>query len=137
MVIGKRLLSVARQVDEPGEASARIGSEREVRPLAALLAVEQAGVHQSLQMMGNGRLRETERLDQVTRADRVVARRDEIDDAHARRIGERSEERRARLRLFVGEGWRPQRGATVDRGNSRIDRRQYIDQLRYVKAGAA
>ena len=72
------------------------------------------GIDESLQMMGDGRLREIQRLDQVACADRLAGRRNQVDDAHARRIGECSEERRARLCLLVGEGWSPERGAAVD-----------------------
>ena len=61
-------------------------------------------------------IREIQRLDQVACADRLAGRRDQVDDAHARRIGECSEERRARLCLLVGEGWSAERGAAVDNG---------------------
>ena len=69
----------------------------------------------------------------MTRADRVVARRDEVDDAHAGGIGKRREQRSARMRLLVGERLRPSGAQQSIRGNSRIDGRQYIDQRRYVK----
>src|SRR6185437_4757124 len=65
--------------------------------------------------MRNGRLRQAQRLDQVADADRLAARRQQVDDPHPGRIGQRFEDIRRRRRLEVGEHRRRQWATTRNR----------------------
>jgi hypothetical protein len=58
-------------------------------------------------VVGNGRLGETQRLDEVADADRfVVAGREQVDDPNPSRVAERLEQLGGRLRLIVGQNLR-------------------------------
>ena len=91
------------------------GLQREVGPLAALLALEQPGVDELLQVVRDGRLRQSERLDQVADADRLRAVGEHVHDPHPSRIAERLEHLRRRSRLIVRQDRSRQRPTTRNR----------------------
>lgn len=88
--------------------------EREVRPLAALLAVEEPGVGQLPQVVAHRRLGQAEGGDELAGADGFPRRRQQVDDLHARRVSERPEERGGGVDLLVGERRPGQRSAARD-----------------------
>jgi hypothetical protein len=61
-------------------------------------------------------LRELERGHELADADGIVRAREQIHDPHARRVRQRPEDRRRRIRLLVREGGSGERGATGDHG---------------------
>ena len=81
----------------------------------ALLAVEQAGVMQLLQVVRHGRLREVERAGELASAHLTARSCECVDDAHPRGITERAKDRGSRLGLLVGERRRGQRCAARNR----------------------
>src|SRR5436190_22607644 len=58
--------------DDIAEAVERAVGQAEVREAASLLALEQARVGEQLEVVGDGRLLEAERLGEVAHADRVA-----------------------------------------------------------------
>src|SRR3954447_18284249 len=102
------------QVRDDGELLDGRADEGVIGPSASLLALEQARVVQLLQMVRDRRLRQAERPLEVAAADRLVARRDQVDDPNARRIAEGAEDRRRRLGLLVAEGRGGKRRTTGD-----------------------
>ena len=108
-------ISCLLEVEKVGQRGGRPGVQRVVGPLPALLALEQAGVRELLQVMADSRLRKPQRLDQLADADRLGRRRERVEDPHPRRVAERAEERRRRLDLLVGQHRRRKWGAARDR----------------------
>ncbi len=88
-------------------------------------------------MVAHGRLRQPECRDELARAHGLVARRDDVDDLHAGRVGQRLEERGRRSCLVVGQCRRAQRAATLDRVEQLHIDKHRNDRYRYVKRAAA
>jgi hypothetical protein len=62
-------LLLGEQLAQRGE---RLGDDAEVRPAAALFALDQARLEQDLQVVADGRLAEAQRLGEVADASLVV-----------------------------------------------------------------
>src|ERR687887_2204755 len=103
-----------RDSNQAFEPRARLRPEREVRPLAALLTLEQPGIGQLLQMVTCCWLRQPQRRLELARTHRPLTRRQQVDDLHPRRIRQDPKQRRRRLRLLIRKRRRPQRPATLD-----------------------
>src|ERR671934_40553 len=103
-----------RDSNQAFEPRARLRPEREVRPLAALLTLEQPGIGQLLQMVTYCRLRQPQRRLELARTHRPLTRRQQVDDLHPRRITQDPEQPRRRIRLLIGQRRRAQRPTTIN-----------------------
>src|SRR3712207_3021483 len=86
-----RAQDAAGRVGELGQAGV---VDAVVHVGAAPLGDDEADVAQHLEVVGDGRLAEGEAVDDVADADRLGAPGEQVEDADAGRVGERSEERR-------------------------------------------
>src|SRR5262249_1641331 len=109
------LTSRPRQGERLAQGFDPLRDEAIEHPRAAPFAGEESCLGQHLQMMADGRLRETERLDEVADA-RLGARltRDEAQQAEPPRVGDRLERRRERLGIVAPET-RPEDRSTAAR----------------------
>src|SRR6478735_8779821 len=90
--------------DDSAESVERAVGEAEVREAAALLALEEPGIGEQLEVVGDRRLLEAERLGEVADADRLApCLREHVEDLDAVAVGERLEERRAGDRCAAGD----------------------------------
>ena len=87
-----------------------------VRPGAATRRVDETGLTEHLQMVGDRRLREVERVDEIADAD-LAGCGQLVDDRDARRVGERLELRRELVALVHRQ--RLRRRAAADRRQGR------------------
>ncbi len=126
------------QVGDRRELLDRVALQREIGPLASLLALHETRVEQLLHVMRDRGLGQAERLDEIADAHGLAARREQVHGAHARGVAERLEQLRGGIRLLRGERRRRKRRAAGNRfeGSAHIDARQYIDGRRYVKRRA-
>ena len=107
-----------RLAEQRAERGQRLRHDAEVRPRASLLALDEAGLEQHLQMVAHGGLAQSQRLGQIAHAGLAVGLSlDEAEQAKAGRIGENLEGGRELLRL-VGLDRRLQerRAGSRDRG---------------------
>ena len=94
----------------------RARGEAEVGVGAALLALDDAGVQQLLEVIADGGLLEIEHRLEVAHADRVAVRREQaVEDLHAVAVGERLEDGLELLGLGIGERRLRERGTALDK----------------------
>ena len=122
------LLPLREQAADPRE---RFRSDAEVGPASALLAFDEAGVEQDLEVMADGRLREPERNSEVADTGFAVwLRLDEAEQPQAGRLGEHLEQSREALRVGLADLVREERGAVRGDGGKRLHIRNDIDSGR-------
>src|SRR5215217_1442994 len=109
-------------VEGGDQATKGAGTQRVVGPGAALLALQQPGIHQLLEVVADGRLAQAEGPSELTHVHRPGAGGQQVDDLDPVGVGQGLEQPGRRLGLIVRQRRRPQGGTAGRYRGGRVGR---------------
>ena len=117
----RRFRGINHLTEQVAQRPQLAGNDAEEGPAAALFAFDQTGLEQHLEVVGDGRLAEAERLGEVADAGFVVGLRlNQAEEAQTRRVGQHFQSTGERVGFGRGERAAKQRGTRRRNGRYRL-----------------